>query len=97
MAGFAAFGVWMLEQILILRNQGVLPEQLIWLGISVGIGLEAIGLLFFWGNVNGTWATGRLLSSPAICPVMAAIAVGYLGLPIWLVLLGRHLLDGART
>lgn len=94
MAGFAAIGVWVLMQTLALPSQTALPGHLSWLGIIVGIGLAAIGLLFFWGDVSEAWATGRLLASPAIYPVGAAIAVGYLSLPIWLVMLGRHLLEG---
>lgn len=97
MAGFAAIGLWIMLQTLALRSQALLPGGLIWLGIIVGIGLAAIGLLFLWGDVNEAWMSGRLFSSPAIYPALAAIAAGYLGLPIWLVMLGRHLLEGVRT
>jgi len=95
MAGFAAIGIWLTAGFLILRGQAVLPPSLANSGVVVGIGMASIGLLFLWRDVLGAFTTGSVWSNPAIYPVLVLITVGYIGLPVWAVLVGRQILDMA--
>jgi hypothetical protein len=71
-----------------LRLSGTLPVRLARLGEVLGVGLLAgyaivgLGLLLLWMSWPqlGVFGVGVLIGLPA-----------YLGIPIWFVLLGRHL------
>ncbi len=92
MAGFSAIGVWLLAGFLMLRGLAPLPATLVNFGVVVGIGLAAIGLLFLWGDIQAGFTGGAIWSNPLIYPVLALVATGFFGLPVWSLLLGRHLL-----
>jgi hypothetical protein len=92
MAGFCGIGAWILVGNLLIRGQSVQPISLNAFGTAVGLGLTVIGLLFAWGDINLAFSSGKIWSTPTIYPVLALIAVGYLGLPVWSLLLGRQVL-----
>ena len=58
-------------------------------------GLASIALIFLWGDVNAACQSGVLWSNPLVYPVLAMVAVGFIGLAVWRVLLGRQLVPGA--
>lgn len=95
MAGFAAIGIWLAASFILLRSQSVLPSSLTSAGIVVGSGLASIGLLFLWGDVLTAFTSRAIWSNPGIYPVLLLIAVGYVGLPVWTMLLGRQVLNMA--
>jgi hypothetical protein len=87
-AAWIMLSVWLLLVNRWLRPSGTLPYRVVWFGEFAGAGFLA-GYAVVWLGLLLPW-----MSWPQLVVFGAGVLVGlpaYLGIPVWFVLLGRHL------
>lgn len=95
-AGFAAMGIWLLISFWFFQSDGNLPVSLTRLGLIIGLGLAATGLLLTVSESNplvgGDIKT--FLANPLLYPAFILVPLGVLSYPFWAVWFGRLLALG---
>src|ERR1700737_1202598 len=91
--GYALIGVWIATASLVGRRSAHLPRGVTLLGVAIGVGMLLIPVgVFLLGGLSVMTAPKLVLNNiPFFATVGVAIIAIAIGLPVWSIWLGRHL------